>query len=79
METYMCGRFAVAEPDPNAFSFRFGFSYSDFENFLEKSIWNNLQKRTLTNSMTYFPAMVVREVTVDIPAPSPHGVTKFDH
>ena len=36
----MCGRFTVAEPDPNAFSFRFGFSYSDFENFDWKPNYN---------------------------------------
>jgi len=29
----MCGRFLVTEHDPYAFSLRFGFSYSDFENF----------------------------------------------
>ncbi len=36
----MCGRFIVAEPDSNAFSFRFGFSYSDFENFDWKPNYN---------------------------------------
>jgi putative SOS response-associated peptidase YedK len=36
----MCGRFTVAEPDANAFSFRFGFSYSDFENFDWKPNYN---------------------------------------
>jgi putative SOS response-associated peptidase YedK len=36
----MCGRFTVAEPDPNAFSFRFDFSYSDFENFDWKPNYN---------------------------------------
>ena len=36
----MCGRFTVVEPDPNAFSFRFGFSYSDFENFDWKPNYN---------------------------------------